>query len=79
MRVRDGVYTLQHNHEPQPGTWRNRGATGGRGRRPLAERAVSHFGVVLDPPLLDNNLRLPQRIENLPIQVLIPQLPAEVA
>ncbi len=45
----------------------------------LAERAVSHFGVVLDPPLLDNNLRLPQRIENLPIQVLIPQLPAEAA
>src|SRR5579883_1646204 len=31
--------------------------------------------VVLRPPLLDHDLRLPQRIENLSVQTFIPQLP----
>ena len=33
--------------------------------------------VVLHPPLLDHDLRLLQRVENLSIQALVPQLPIE--
>ena len=33
--------------------------------------------VVHDPPFLDHDLRLFQRIENLPVQAFIPQLPVE--
>ena len=47
------------------------------GWRPIAQRRVRTPGVVLHSPLLDHDLRLLQRIENLPVQALVPQLPVK--
>lgn len=60
--------------------WSPRGAPcpegqgGGRCRRALPQRAVRPERVVLFPPPLDDYLRLPERVEQLPVQLLIPHL-----
>src|ERR1700680_4427781 len=61
------------------GTWTCgfRGGAARRRRRPVAERRVRPPRVVLDPPPFDHDLGLLQRIENLSVQALVPQLPIE--
>src|SRR5271168_1083995 len=53
------------------------GATGRRGRRPVAERRVRPLRVVFHAPLLDHYLCLLQRVENFPVQAFIPQFSVE--
>src|ERR1035437_6611064 len=48
-----------------------------RCRRPIAQRRMWPYRVVLHSPLLDHHLRLLQRVEDLPVQAFIPQLPIE--
>src|SRR5450755_597716 len=50
---------------------------GRRGRRPIAERRVRSPGVVFHPPLLNHDLRLLQRVKDLPVQAFIPHLSVE--
>src|SRR5580700_10197277 len=45
--------------------------------RPIAQRRGRPPGVVLDSPLLDHDLCLLQRVKNLSVQTLVPQLPVE--
>jgi hypothetical protein len=40
----------------------------------VAERGVRTRGVGVPPPALDNNLRLPQAVQDLAIQKLVPEL-----
>src|SRR5271168_258676 len=53
------------------------GATGRRGRRPVAECRVRALRVVFHAPLLDHYLCLLQRVENFPVQAFIPQFSVE--
>ena len=46
-------------------------------RRLVAERAVRSHGVVMPPPLFDQDRFFPQRVEDLAIQQLIPELAVE--
>ena len=45
-----------------------------RGRGKAAAGAVGSDGIVLAPPLLDQHGRLRQRVEDLPVQQLVPEL-----
>ena len=51
--------------------------TGPRRRGPVIQRRVRSPGVVFLPPLLHHDLGLLQRVEDLPVQAFIPQLPIE--
>ena len=44
-----------------------------RSRRPVAEGAVRADGIVVAPPLLDEDLGLAERMEDLPVQQLVPE------
>ena len=57
----------------EPGRWLNRL----RGRGKAAAGAVGSDGIVLAPPLLDQHVRLRQRVEDLPVQQLVPELAVE--
>ena len=46
-------------------------------RRPVAERAVRSHGVVMPSPLFDQHRCLPQRVEDLAIQQLVPEFAVE--
>ena len=48
-----------------------------RCRRPIVQRRTWTPGVVLHPPLLDHDLRLLRRIENLSVQAFVSQLPVK--
>ncbi len=50
---------------------------GFRRRRPIGQRAVRTFGLVMATPILNQDLRLPQVLEDLPIQQLVSQLAVE--
>ena len=54
-----------------------RGPNGLWSRWPVAERAVRSHGVVMPPPLFDQYLGLPERVEYLAIQQLISELTVE--
>ena len=56
---------------------RDDGVIGFRRRRPVAQREIRPAHAVLHPPLFDHDLRLLQRIEDLSVQALVPQLAVE--
>jgi len=46
-------------------------------RSPIADRGVWPDGVVVPPPALDDDLRLPQRVEDFPVEQLVAQASVE--
>lgn len=46
-------------------------------RRSITERGVWTFGVVVDAPLLDDDLCLPETVEDFTIEALIPEFAVE--
>ena len=64
---------MKDGHPQEPGRRLNRL----RGRGKAAAGAVGSDGIVLAPPLLDQHGRLRQRVEDLPVQQLIPELAVE--
>ncbi len=44
---------------------------GFRGRRAVTQCTVGSFGFVVFPPLFDDNLRLPERVEDLTVEQFI--------
>ena len=61
---------MKDGHPQEPGRRLNRL----RGRGKAAAGAVGSDGIVLAPPLLDQHGRLRQRVEDLPVQQLVPEL-----
>ena len=64
---------MKDGHPQEPGRRLNRL----RGRGKAAAGAVGSDGIVLAPPLLDQHGRLRQRVEDLPVQQLVPELAVE--
>ena len=64
---------MKDGHPQEPGRRFNRL----RGRGKAAAGAVGSDGIVLAPPLLDQHGRLRQRVEDLPVQQLVPELAVE--
>ena len=64
---------MKDGHPQEPGRRLNRL----RGRGKAAAGAVGSDGIVLAPPLLNQHGRLRQRVEDLPVQQLVPELAVE--
>ena len=64
---------MKDGHPQEPGRRLNRL----RGRGKATAGAVGSDGIVLAPPLLDQHGRLRQRVEDLPVQQLVPELAVE--